>query len=279
MTAPDLPSTSPRDGPALSRSRGRRLRKIQLAAYAVSALVHVLALFLYPRLFGGLPDAIDRGAPTDARPPSGIEIVNLIESASPDAAPPEPERELERTPIPVPVRPRAAEPAPDAAAAADRAAEAGETRNAAERLQPRTRDGRLWAPLPEEITALTDEQRIENLLYARLQDLNDSTAAAAARALASTDWTHTDENGNKWGVSPGKLHLGPVTLPLPFSFGTPPGATGDLVRLQQLEAEIRRAAGQGALDETAKERADAIRKRRDEERRRTRPDTTVVGAR
>ena len=54
---------------------------------------------------------------------------------------------------------------------------------------------------------------------ARLEVLNDSAAAAAEAAAEATDWTYTDEEGRRWGISPGKLHLGDLTLPLP-SFGT-----------------------------------------------------------
>jgi hypothetical protein len=252
------------------------MRRIQAGGLAVSAAIHLVALVLYPRLFGGLPAALDRGVPDSTRPPSGIEVLNLVETAdAPEPAAVEPRPEPERQPTPVPQRPRREGPTRDVVPSLDRPPNV-DGRSAAERLQPSTNEPRLWAALPEEITALTAEQRAENLLYARLQDLNDSAAAEAARAAAATDWTHTDANGNRWGVSPGKLHLGPITLPLPFSFGTPPGASDDLRRQQEIEAEIRRAAGQGAVDETVEERAKAIRERREQERRKTRPDTTVV---
>ena len=80
MSAPDPASRPPEDGPLDTRARGRRLRRIQIRALGASAALHVIALLLYPRLFGGLPEAFDRGNPTDARPPSGIEVLNLVET-------------------------------------------------------------------------------------------------------------------------------------------------------------------------------------------------------
>lgn len=259
--------------------RTRRLRRRSAVAYAVSALLHVVFLALYPRLFGGLPEARLPGASAAPTTIQGIEVLNLVETTTEVAeVAPEPEPESERMPVPVPPRVQAPPAEVDAAgegAAADRDAEG---LSAAERLQPSTRDGRLWEPIPDHITALSPEQRIENLLYGRLQALNDSSALAAAEAARATDWTYTDGEGNRWGVSPGKLHLGPVTLPLPFSFGLPAGASDVMRRAWEQEAEIRRAAGQAGTDQSLEERNEAIRKRA-EERRKARPDTSGVGRR
>lgn len=257
--------------------RGRYGRALAWG-YGISALLHVLVLALYPRLFGGLPETILPGASDSQVELQGLELLNLVEVAADLAvAEPEPVLETERVPVPVDPVPRLLAP-PAETPPADRAvagADEGERRTAAERLQPSTNDARLWQPIPEEIVALSPEQRAENLLYGRLQALNDSAAAAAARVARLTDWTYTDGDGNKWGVSPGKLHLGPVTLPLPFAFGLPPGASDDLLRGMAQDAEIRRAAGQLGIDESLEDRNEAIR-RRAEERRRARPDTSGV---
>lgn len=256
--------------------RRRRLRRQRGWGLAISTVIHLVALALYPRLFGGLPPGPIPGPQAPESPLEGIEIVNLIAVSDPASeTPPEPIEETERQPVPVPVRPPAGEAAEEAAPVEAPVEDQG-GRTAVERLQPRTRDGRLWAPLPPEITALTPEQQIQNLLYARFFAMRDSLEAVG-EVGPNLDWTHTDGDGNKWGVSPGKLHLGPITIPMPFGFGAPTGASDDLLRRLEMEAEIRRAAGQAEVDQTAEERAEAIRRRREAERRRTPPDTTGGG--
>lgn len=278
MSAPAPPSSDEPSSrrPALGRSD--RYRRTLFWAYGLSALLHVLVLIVYPRLFSGLPETTLPGASAAEFQLQGIELLNLVEVAADPAAPePEPEPETERMPVPVQPAPRLLTP-PAEARATERATPRTDTepaRTAAERLQPSTNDARLWQPIPDEIVALSPEQRAENLLYGRLQALNDSAAAAALRAARMTDWTYTDDEGNRWGVSPGKLHLGPVTLPLPFAFGLPAGASDDLLRGFAQDAEIRRAAGLLGVDESLEERNEAIR-RRAEERRRARPDTSGV---
>lgn len=277
MTASPPTSDSSASGLRSTLDRRRRLHRQRGWALAISAVIHLVALALYPRLFGGLPPGPLPGPQAPELPLEGIELVNLIEVSDPASeSPPEPIEETERQPVPVPVRPTADEPA-DESAPVEAPVEDQGGRTAVERLQPRVKDGRLWAPLPPEITALTSEQQIQNLLYARFFAMRDSLEAAG-EVGPNLDWTHTDSDGNKWGVSPGKLHLGPITLPMPFGFSAPHGgASGDLLRRLEMEAEIRRAAGQAEVDQTAEERAEAIRRRREAERRRPPPDTTSGG--
>lgn len=273
MTAPAHPSRAGTHVGSGVLERSRRYRRRAAWAYGLSAVLHVLGLLLYPRLFGGLPETRFQGASETVVELQGIELLNLLETTG-EVAEPEPLPELETERVPLPVAPRApvTQPAParpDAAVEAE--PEAGGL-SAAQRLQPSTSDERLWQPIPDRITALSPEQRIENLLMGRIQSLNDSSALAAARAARATDWTYTDGEGNRWGVSPGKLHLGPVTLPLPFAFGLPGGSSDILRRAYEQDAEIRRAAGQAGVDQSLEERNEIMR-RRAEERRRARPDT------
>ena len=144
---------------------------------------------------------------------------------------------------------------------------------AAERMRPALQDGRLWAPLDRGINALSTEQREELELSGRIAEWQDSVAAAAAAESALTDWTKTDAEGKRWGISPGAIHLGDVTIPLPFAFGTPIGQR-DAVRQRAWEwEEITRGAASGAVRESWKDRAQAIRERRDRERAQAKPDT------
>ena len=77
------------------------------------------------------------------------------------------------------------------------------------------------------------------------------------------DWTYTDEEGTRWGVSPGKIHLGDITIPMPFGFGAPP-----MVREQNASDiwawdDIERGAARKGVRDYWKERAEVIRRRKD----------------
>jgi hypothetical protein len=121
------------------------------------------------------------------------------------------------------------------------------------------------------LTDLTEEQVYRLRLIAALEAMGDSAAAAEERARAALDWTHTDSEGRKWGVSPGKLHLGDITIPFPFSLSAPP-SSGAQQRIWEWD-EIEAGAARGMIRQTLKERAEAIRRRKDAERR---ADTTGI---
>jgi hypothetical protein len=113
------------------------------------------------------------------------------------------------------------------------------------------------------VTQVSEEWLARLRIIWIIEELNDSTTRAAAAAAAGQDWTYTDDEGKKWGISAGQLHLGDVTLPLPMftsRWGT------DAYRRAQEDAEILRGALQSATWETLEERARAIRERRDRER-------------
>ena len=151
----------------------------------------------------------------------------------------------------------------------------GDGPTVAERLGPGEVDARLWI-LDPEVAALSDEQLTELALLWEIFESADSAAAAEAAARALKEWTFTDSNGKKWGVSDGKLHLGDLTLPLPFAFGAPAGS--DAARRAWEDAEIARAAGSAAARANMKERIEAIRRRRDLERlNQSRPDSVPAG--
>lgn len=268
---------------------------------AVSFVVHALLLFWYGGIGGPPGFVVTPGGqgPVDLE---GMELLNLAETAeaeeseeSPDepveVVVPEPEPEREEV-SPVPARP---DPSPETSGAGTGDGEGfgpdGPT--AAERLRVRTSDGRLWAPLTDEVTGLSAQQLMESELAWRLGVWNDSMAMEADRAERATDWTYTDEEGNRWGVSPGRIHLGSITLPMPFSFGVAPGVYDEVRERAFIDGEIARGAATSVIRDSWRDRAQAIRRRRDRERaeaqeeartqersgagpRRTRPDTTRV---
>ena len=239
----------------------------------ISALLHLVAVALYPMLLGRSPySQLLPGAPGQPLRPEGTELINL-ETIPPDQ--------------PLEVPPPEDEPEPEVAEAvapagqteAGEEAEGAETApgptapTAAERLRPRAGDLRLWAPVDPEVTKLTREELMRILLAAKLEDAADSMALAEELARRVTDWTYTDDDGKRWGVSPGQLHLGDITLPLPFGFSAPPSVRErNANRLWAWDDIDRGAAAKGVRDYW-KERAEAIRRRREAERL---PDTTGI---
>jgi hypothetical protein len=241
----------------------------------ISAVLHLVAIALYPSFSQGIPEWAPRfGGPAPLSVPQGIELVNLEElPASPDAEIPlpreEPEPEMPVVTVEVAEPEVAGPPGPDRPAAFE--AEAEEPLTAAERLRPRAGDLRLWAPVDPELARLSEEQIMRLMLIAELEALGDSMALAEELARQALDWTHTDSEGRKWGVSPGKLHLGDLTLPLPFAFGAPPGRA-EQVRDRMWEWDaIERGAATGEIMRTWRERDEQIRRRMEAQRR---PDTT-----
>ena len=237
----------------------------------VSAILHLAFLALYPRLMRReVAHPVPFLLPVDATRPEGMQVIEVIEVA--DAAEPE------TPPAPAELRPARAPATPPERPVVEDELGRGEIvapgPTAAERLRPALRDRRLWAPVAPEDLALTREQILELDLRAAIREFGDSAAAAEALARRATDWTYTDGEGRKWGVSEGKLHLGDITLPLPFSFGVTPDRRDEVARRAWEWEELRRGAVTGEIRDSWKDRARAIRERRDRERRQARPDTT-----
>lgn len=264
-------STSHRN--AAARPSGLGPPRVVWTAFAISAVVHLLAVFVYPVLTQRGPATPPATLPRDATPdPRGLQVVELVEVPG-EAEPERPDEPEELEDVPDPVAP--GELAPDLAE--DVGAEyTPPPLSAAERLRPRFEDAVIWRPVTPERAALTLEQRLQIDLAARLEVANDSLAAAAEARSAATDWTYTDDEGKRWGVSPGKLHLGDITLPLPFTFGAPLDRRDETRRLQWEWEEVQRGAAAGKLRDSWKERAQAIRARRDRERAEAKADTSGI---
>jgi len=142
---------------------------------------------------------------------------------------------------------------------------------AAERLRPGYNDRRLWLALPEEIVRLSGQQLAQLELDMAIEVIADSMMVLAEAGRRATDWTYTDDQGRRWGVSPGQIHLGGITIPLPFGFSAPPSAEG--ARRAWQDADVALQAGRATATATLKGRAKEIRRRRDEERAKERGDT------
>jgi hypothetical protein len=240
------------------------------SAFGFSAALHLLVVILYPLLFERIgPEASPFFPPSPSVPLQGTPVIRLIEiDQTPDAERPDDPDEIEEL----------EEPAAEAEAPILEALPGIEVvplgPTAAERLRPHLVDARIWRALPPEFFELTFEQREELALADRLTTWLDSAQTARAAADALTDWTFTDSRGGRWGVSPGQIHLGDITIPLPLSFGTPLGKRDENNRLIWQWEEIMRQAARADVEIMWRERAAAIRARRDAERAAARPDTT-----
>jgi len=253
------------------RARYRGAFRISLG---ISAVLHLLAIALYPSFFTGIPQANpEYGGYLQNLSARGTELVNLLElpvEEEPEIPPPEEVPEPEVPVISTDVLPTGvvAPPGPD------QPTEGPPGPTAAERIRPKAGDLRFWAPVDPERTALSREELMRLQLIAKLEVLNDSAALAAELAHRATDWTYTDEDGKKWGVSPGKIHLGDLTIPLPFGFGMSAGQRERAEDRLWAWDEIERGAASGELLRSWKDRDEAIRERMNARRK---PDTTGVG--
>lgn len=262
--------SSPEKGPSRQDPRAR-YRGAFRTSFLISAILHLVAIYFYPHVLDSIPQGVmPRGEASQSYTAGGTELVNLEEVPTPDD-PENPVQELEEAvEETAPTEGRGVFPAGDPTDSLPDVTVGG--RSAADRLRPRAGDLRLWAPIDPDLTALTDEQIMRLRLIAELEARGDSAAANAERARAALDWTHTDEQGRKWGVSPGKLHLGDITLPLPGFSASPWVREANQDRYWEWD-DIDRGAARALAEQTLKERAEAIRRRKDRERR---ADTTRI---
>ncbi len=244
---------------SVTRERARRYRIAVSTGLIVSVLFHILVVRLSPLIIRYMEPVGFPPPPIVTAQPEGMRAIEFRITETP---------QVEPEPVPEP-EPEPEEPAPEVTEGVT------EPRlTAAERLRPRIGDWRLWlvTPFVRNRPDLTPEQRAEAVrqrLYAMLEAYDDSVAAEIIRQAEAMDWT-VGEEGNKWGVSPGRIHLGPITLPLPFYVGPGREAEG---MLRDYDA-IQRQAGQAAIDETFDDRREAIREREEKAREEAKRDTT-----
>ncbi len=215
----------------------------------------------------------------------------MVEPAAPSAAGQAapavtPLREPARIPTEIP-KPSVAQPgirvtAPTPVATAGEGAGKGNggkgaQTSVADRLLPRATDARIWGPVIATGEAPDPVKAALAPLYGQIAAFNDSLRLAGDAAARATDWTVKDGNGGRWGVSPGEIHLGKVTLPLPFGFSTPPGRRDELSGRLSTWNAIQRQAGQVEASESFKERAKAIRDRKAAERDSTKAAAKKTG--
>lgn len=263
VTAPRPPAAA---APAAFRNpRPRRDREAFRAGFAIAIVLHAV-LFLTisfsidvtPRR-AGVPlrsyriDPSLRALDIDivAEPDAPVLLPPRVEV--PTTAPP-PVTSLQAPPTPVESAGEPAEPAPAAP-------------TPLERLSRGYGNPELFGevgPLPLEELSERDilRLRLENLLGI----YNDSLAALAAARTRATDWTVRDATGNRWGISPGKIHLGKITLPLPFGFSAPPGRREEVAAKVRSWYESQAQSSRVEAEQTFEERVKAIRERQKAQR-------------
>lgn len=263
MTFPQAPSpNAPFEGSTLERPRPGGVRVV-LVSLAISAVLHFLAIVFYAVFMGRMaaPTAV-AVRPGPVVRPEGMQVLRISELPAPPSGnverPQEPETRQPQS-EPAPTNPLPSQPS------AGRSEPATPLPSAAERLRPPEHgDPRIWRPVAPELTKVTPEERARLRLYARLEQLADSMLTAEERERRARDWTYTDDQGNRWGVADGKIYLGKVALPLPFNFSGPP--TVERSELQWELGDVARGAVDAGVRDSWRERAEAIRRRKDAER-------------
>ncbi len=279
--SPSRASPPPPDPQEILESAGRaRTRRGHRRALAwglgLSALGHVVLVLLYPGLLDRVPEVrvTPAPAPSELRV-EGIEIISfrdVEEEPAPSEEEPPPEVVID---LPDPTTPESPEalplpappPLPTPTGEGVRATEREDReRAAAELLRPQMGDPRIWAPLDRSLTDLTDAELAEVYLRGMIRDWNDSVAVAVALSGEATDWTYTDSEGRRWGLSPGRLHLGDFSIPLPLSFEVPQARRNDqMVRNWEIQ-DILRGVASAEVRQSWAERAREIRERMDAQR-------------
>lgn len=135
-----------------------------------------------------------------------------------------------------------------------------------DRLRPRLGHAEVWTQPDATLPELSPDEIVRQRVAARLTEINDSMRIEAEREERATDWTVRDGSGGRWGVSPGRIHLGNVTIPAPIALATPPGRREEVnARIVQWN-EIQQQAQRESVRQIFDERVRAVRERREAER-------------
>jgi hypothetical protein len=269
--APDsqIDSTAPRRSVHRAPDRGGPLkrrsassdRRVFLLALLASAGLH--ALLLLVRFESDLSQARAASAAPARRDVAVLRVyaIEPVASGTPPAAlPPAPSAAVEE-----PMQPASTSTGTIATGTTD------PDPGLADRTTPRFSDPRLWRVPTLRLPEPTELERARVPMAERMDQLNDSIAAEDAAERENADWTLTDRSGAHWGVSPSTIHLGRTELrlqfctagPCPDLFVPPPGRTEEFVNRVRGFEEIRQQVARAGIAEILRQRAAAVRQRRD----------------
>ena len=273
MTAPMNSDRSP--GRGVPRDRSMVHRRALAAGIGASAALHIGVIALYSVVITQWsPRETVLAVDSPSRAFSDMRVVRVIEIEPTDLTAEPPDDPFQPT---AEFQPEVADVGPPVPDGVDFDEPPGR-RRASEVLRVRSSDARLWREAMPELFELTDAERMQLQLAGRLEEWTDSVAEVVAAELALTDWTTTDDQGRRWGISPGQLHLGDMTLPLPFYFQGNSWQREVASRRAWEDQDIRNGANVQALRSSWRERAEAIRRRRDGERGVDPPASDTTGA-
>ncbi len=219
------------------------------------------------------PAEIEPDPRPEPQPPTPEDVQEAEEEPPPEEEPDE-EESPEEEAIGFPVAPGGVEVGRPLAPEGE---EAG--RSNAARLRLRFSDARIWfdprSPrlVGERLVAFA---RADSAVRAILRVWLDSLELEDEARTRALDWT-TGSDGERWGISPEGLHLGNITIPIPFGFA-PNGperrayeqAIRDLtaIQLQDLRRDVEEAAAEArrrmqerADDEIRRRSGDTLRVR------------------
>jgi hypothetical protein len=235
------------------------------AALAASVLLHAALFLLFRFSVDITPDVQPRSAQPLVEIVPAMQVYELVEvpgEAAPIAVQIE-RRTLERpaergTPPGEPRSRMAGEQTPGAVP---------DPMSVRDRLRYRMAAPEVWQPpSPERVAELTPQEIVEQRIARQLGEFNDSVAAEAAARERALDWTVKDGDGGRWGVSPGKIHLGGVTLPLPLALTAAPGRREEFAGRVRTWSELQEQASRVEARDEFKDRVRAINERMDRER-------------
>lgn len=250
--------------------RERGYRRALRVGLLLSLLVHAAVIWI---VGGELRPEREEAPAAEVREPTprgAVESVRVrprLERPGPvpEPAPPRPAREMEREEEP-PREETGAEAVEEAAAGeGEEAEEREEVLTNAEKLRPRVGDPRLWVPFePGELTRSEEVElaRARRALRRLLGTYLDSLALTEEQRRRAREWV-VEDGDQKWGISPEGLHLGDITIPIPFGellqrSGPERREAEQILRTYRL---IQFKAGQLQAEEVREDRLEAMRER------------------
>ncbi len=260
MTVPIRSDSSLRWGtPEKQVTAHRRALTVGIAA---SAALHILIVLLYSVVMTQWnPPETVLGVDSRSSISSDMRVVRVVEIELSDLTAEPPEELPEPTEEPSIELPDAGPPV--GSDIVELSEPPPGSRRASEVLRVRSSDSRLWRPAMPEAFELSDAEFMELRLAGRLEEWADSVALAVEAELALTDW-RTDDG--RWGVTPGQLHLGGITIPLPFYFGGNSWQRDRSTRRAWEDQTILNGVNTQDVRSSWSDRAEAIRRRRDRDR-------------
>lgn len=274
------------------RQRERSGRRAFWGGLAASALLHIVVLFIAGRVLIQTVGFVTPAVET-VPAPDGLVVVQIpatpLETAPEEPRPePQPEEVEVELAEEAPQEPEAPEEEPEdegglptapgvGAPGAPGEPEEGDRLSNASRLRLRFSDRRLWFDPQDPMLfgeRLARFARADSAVRAILRDWLDSLNLTEEQARRARDWTF-EKDGKRWGISDEGIHLGDITIPIPFGFQQSGPQRRAFEQAVRDLTEIQRQDLRADIEEVVDERRDAMRERSEEEVRRRRGGDTL----